>query len=300
MSVIVSTRDRKDVLRRTLQAYRGQSHRAIEVLVVDNCSTDGTAEMLAGEFPEVRFVPTGWNGGYARSMNLGVRHAKGDVFLFTPDDVVPDPAYVVGLVDALADEGVGAASGVLTEWPDTSRINFAGASISPLLRLRFERSRLPTTDEVMDVGIVPGLMAVRRAAFEAVGGFDGDFATYFEDADLSLRLRGAGLRTVLAPRARARHVTHPLGTSYYREFFSRRNVVIFYAKHAPNSIVLGAFLGYTLGWAMPRDLIRALVRRDPQLAHATLAGNVWWIVHPRFLVRKRREMLKTRASSRGR
>lgn len=294
VSVIVSTRDRRDSLDRTLVALRAQTHPAFEVVVVDNASTDGTLEMVRRVHPDVRLLAPGANRGYARSINAGVAASKGDTLVFLPDDVITDPTYVAELVAALETTRASIVGGVLLEWPETSRINYAGASLSRALRLRFERDHLPEGDAPREVTFVPGgNLAIRRHTFDALGGFDEDYASFFEDVDLCVRAMRTGHRLALAPRARAYHLSHPSAPNAYRAFYDRRNVALFYFKHA-GTWLLPAFCAYQLSIGLSRDVVWALTTRDRDILRAVLRGHGWWIANLGELRRKRAASRRSR------
>ena len=89
-SIAILNYQRRDALRRALEAARDQRHAALEIIAVDNASTDGSAEMVRDEFPDVRLVPLPENIG-AAGRNAGVAAAKGDiVFTLDNDVLLPD------------------------------------------------------------------------------------------------------------------------------------------------------------------------------------------------------------------
>lgn len=289
VSAFVITCNRVASLERVLVALERQTFTPLEIIVVDNDSTDGTLGMLATKFPHLRVLAGQGNRGFARSVNAAALVAKGDIFLFLADDIIAEPTYVEELVHALDTACAAIVGGVLREWPDASRLNYAGATVSRSYRLRVNRSRVPTGDDPVEVGFVPGNdLAVRRDVFESLGGLDRAYETVYEDLDLCVRARRAGHRLALAPRAHAAHITHPPVTSFYHEYYGRRNVWIFYAKHAQDPFVLAAFVAYLTFFALPRDVARALARRDRELLRATWRGYAYGWTHARQLASMRR------------
>ena len=205
VAVVLSYNGREDTLA-ALESLRG-----IETVVVDNGSTDGSADAVAEVFPEVELVRTGVNLGFAGGNNVGIRRALArgaDWVLLVNNDATVE----AGLVDALAaaaasrpDAGVLACKVLFA---DSDRLWYAGAGVSLLLgRSRhggFGKADAP--GELEDTGRATGAaMAVSRAAIEAAGLLDEELFLYAEDLEWCLRIRKAGFAIVYVPEARVRH-----------------------------------------------------------------------------------------------
>jgi hypothetical protein len=228
-SVVVVTYRCRDVARACLASlYEGTGGVSFEVIVVDNASEDGTEQMVREEFPQARLFALEDNIGFGQAVNLAAEHANGEfLLLLNPDTVVhagmveelvgfarrlPEPAICGGRTlrpDGRLDPG--SCWGAPTLW---SLFCFA-----TMLSTAFKGSRLfdPESlggwkrDSVRDVDIVTGcLLLAPRLLWLELGGFDARFFMYGEDADLSLRAAGAGVRRVITPDA---VVTHEVGVS---------------------------------------------------------------------------------------
>jgi len=179
-----------------------------DVVVVDNASSDGSAAAARGR-AGVRLVEAGQNLGFAAGANLGARVAAGDPLVFLNPDAVLRPGALASLVDVLVarPDAAIAGGGLAHEdgaWqPGAARF----APLAHLLldttpgRLAARRRRAPY---VVD-WVYGTFMAVRRAAFVRLGGFDADYFIYGEDMDLCDRARALGLRTLHVPAAVAVH-----------------------------------------------------------------------------------------------
>ena len=236
VAVVLSWNGREDTLA-ALESLQG-----IETIVVDNGSTDGSADAIAERFPEVELVRAGVNLGFAAGNNVGIRRALdrgADWVLLLNNDAAAEP----GLVDALAaaaearpDAGVLACKVLFA---DSDRLGYAGAGFNPLLgRSRHEGFGEPDEPgELRDTVRATGAgMAVSRKAIEAAGLFDEELFLYAEDLDWSLRIRQAGFAIVYVPAARVRHrVSAAAGgagsptTSYYET----RNMLAVVERHRP-------------------------------------------------------------------
>jgi GT2 family glycosyltransferase len=199
-----------------------------EVVVVDNASVDGSADLVAECFPSVRLVRSASNVGFARGCNLGAVHAHGRHLLF----LNPDTQARSGLVDALLDlarrhpdAGVYGgrtltATGTLDPkscWAlpslwSTACFAFGLSTLFPKSRVfdpesmgRWER------DNEREVGMVTGcLLMITRELWHELSGFDERYFMYGEDADLNIRARRLGARPMITPDA---VVTHVVGAS---------------------------------------------------------------------------------------
>jgi N-acetylglucosaminyl-diphospho-decaprenol L-rhamnosyltransferase len=191
-----------------------------DLIVVDNASGDGCGARLAAADPSVVFLAMERNRGYGAAANAGVAASAAALVLVCNPDLVLDPGAVAALAGAFAaDPGV-AAVGPRIERPDGTRypsarsfpsiVDAVGHGFIGLVTTsnRFSRRYLRTdADEAGTVDWVSGAcLAVRRSAFDAVGGFDEAFFMFMEDVDLCWRLTRAGWRVAYEPAARVTHV----------------------------------------------------------------------------------------------
>jgi GT2 family glycosyltransferase len=196
----------------------------LEVILVDNASTDGSQREALAAFPQARLLQNDANEGFARAGNRALRMARGRfALLLNPDVVLEEPA-VGTLLAFLTAHPDAAIAGPLLLDPDGSRQGSARRDPSPWTGL-FGRSAVLTRifpgnplsrrelpgiahagDAPMPVDWLAGAcLMVRRAAYEAVGLLDERFFLYWEDADWCLRFRKAGWQIYYVPAARAVH-----------------------------------------------------------------------------------------------
>lgn len=193
-------------LERTLESLRRQT-RQVDVVVVDNGSTDGSSELVRERFPEVTLLELGVNLGFGPAINRAVRELPADPVIVLNNDVECEPRFVESLLEAAAD-GAEMVAGVLVQEAAPDRIDSAGVVADRTL-MGFDYLHgepLEVTREVPPpLGPTGGAALYRLDAFRAVGGFDERIFLYYEDLDLALRLRAAGAICHLAPEARAVH-----------------------------------------------------------------------------------------------
>lgn len=224
--------------------------RNVEVLVIDNQSTDGSIEYLHPRFPFVQFIRNSVNAGYGRANNQALQRATGKYVLFlNPDTILPEDAFVkcIRFMNAHDDAGAlgvymvdGAGQYLkeskrgfpslwvsfckmsgLTKWFPTSKL-FAGYYLGHL-----------SNDHIQIIDVLSGaFMLVKKAALEITGGFDEQFYMYAEDIDLSYRIQQAGFTNYYFPDCRIIHFkgeSTRKDSKYVKLFY--RAMVQFVQKH---------------------------------------------------------------------
>jgi GT2 family glycosyltransferase len=259
-----------------------------EVLVLDNGSSDGTAEWVRARHPRVRLVESPVNLGFCAGNNRLVEAADGDAVALVNNDTRPREDWLAALVDALraAPADVAAVSGRILDWGG-ERLDFARGVMTfdgHAFQLGFRR-RLDdgAADVVPDDGAelafaCGGNMLVRRAAFRAAGGFDEAYFAYLEDVDLGWRLWSGGERVTFARDAVVHHrssATSDLLGLYNRGFLFERNAFLTAYKNYEDGLwermmpgILLAFLSRT------RHLLVGQNPGGEQLALDPYAGHI--------------------------
>lgn len=243
-----NTRDELADCLRSVQASQGSI--AYRVVVVDNCSSDGSHEMVQRDFPWVEAIASDHNGGYAYANNIGL-HACGydrpdreplarHALLLNPDTVLPASALadMVAFMDAHEDVGVAGPKLVRQDGsldnacrrsfptPAVSFYRLSGLSKVFPKSERFGRYNMTylDVDQQTDVdAIVGAFMLMRTAALERAGLLDEAFFMYGEDLDLCYRIKQLGWRVVYYPRVTVLHIK---GAASRKR--SERSIVAFY------------------------------------------------------------------------
>lgn len=220
IAVVIVTWQSRDAVRRCLAALREGSNEALDVVVVDNASTDGTVAAVRAAFPEVRVIEAGANLGFGAACNRGAAATSAPWLLFLNPDAEPRPGAIGTLVARAASEPRASAAGPLTRFPDGSPQLSFGPDLTPLSEpgqrrlVRGVARRDPAVLREVTALVRQGgdrdwvsgaCLLVRRAAFDAVGGFDPGYFLYEEDADLCRRLREHGGRVLHVAEAEVVH-----------------------------------------------------------------------------------------------
>jgi N-acetylglucosaminyl-diphospho-decaprenol L-rhamnosyltransferase len=183
---------------------------AHSMIVIDNGSTDGTADNVRASYPQVTLVELKTNVGLPLACNRGVAAGSGDVIVLLNNDIEPQADFVEKLVQPLRDDpSVGSAASLLVQ-PGGLVIDSVGLTADRTLagfpRLSGKPVRDAASADPVLTGPCGGGGAYRRTAWNEVGGLDEGVRFYNEDLDLALRLRAAGWGAAAVPEAVAVHL----------------------------------------------------------------------------------------------
>ncbi|MBC8136277.1 MAG: glycosyltransferase family 2 protein [Fibrella sp.] len=213
-----------------------------KIVVVDNASTDGTAQVVRERFPAVHVLETGDNRGYAGGNNAGVRYAldtlRADYTFLLNNDTTVQPGLLEPLVahaETNRDAGISGPMMCYYDAPDT--VWASGGEMSTRADSVLRGNGIPVADindQLLEQDFVVGCgMLVRRDVWETVGCLDERFFLYYEDSDLCFRAMRAGFRNVTVPSVRLYHkVSRSTGAgSELTVYYMRRNALLFLQKN---------------------------------------------------------------------
>jgi GT2 family glycosyltransferase len=266
VSVLVINFNGRHLLSEVLQSLERQTRPADEVILVDNASTDGSAEFVRDRFPWVKVIASPTNTGFSGGNNIAVAAARGEYLALLNSDAVADPRWLAELVPVLdADPRVGATVPKIYRGK-SARIEQVGAMFNNLGNIWGRGFNVVDRGQYDAITEVPALTAcaavVRRQALEGDTLFDSTFFMYHEELDLSLRLRGRGYSIVFVPTA----IVHHKGMQAMKQssprpdvsqqFYCNRNRMKILAKYYP-----------------PRELVRSL----PLIVLSLVYWNSWFL-----------------------
>jgi GT2 family glycosyltransferase len=223
----------------------------VEIIVVDNASSDGSLEALLG-LPGVQIIKNPRNLGFAAACNQGALVASAPFLLFLNPDCCFEPAALLGLVEAMGlNDRVGMAGGFLANLDETEQPGgrravptpwrsfvraFGLARFSdrwPRLFFDFYLHKQPLPDHPIEVEAVSGAcMLVRREAMQDVGEWDEGYFLHCEDLDWCMRFRQRGWKILFVPSARITHALSVCGRSrpIFVEWHKHKGMMRFYYK----------------------------------------------------------------------
>jgi GT2 family glycosyltransferase len=303
VSVVIPTHNNLSLLLECIESLRDQDYpqEEMEMIVVDNASTDRTRQVITERFPYVKLIGLDTNTGFAVACNRGAAAAKGDYVAFLNNDAVADSKWLSALLytlDSSDEQTICAASRILSREGDRTEYDGAAANLfgagRPTTAWGWPDHPQPPGEGSPVLFASGGAMLIHRDTFLEVGGFDPSFFAYFEDVDLGWRLWLLGYKVVYAPHAVVRHVGGATGmrTGSHRRYVlwesnSLATIIKNYQDANMHKLLTAALLleykralmstgdaikteDYTMGG--PKDTNVANVERLPKVSVAHIAA----------------------------
>lgn len=289
-------------LRICLPSLRAQTCQPLEIVVVDNGSTDDSAEM-ARQF-QARWLPLGKNVGLAPALNRGVAIAGGDFLLFINNDMRFDPGFVAALLEPLGkNDEIFATDGMQFNWDGSERAHLATRLISSKPDAHSSTELVPglyfyRKEVIRETAVYTGsaaCMLVRRGFFEKLDGFDDRLPLGYEDVEICWRAWIRGWRTIYVPNAVC---WHNIGSSGHSQEGMRMNFrgilrgrLLLASKLLPARYAVRTWLVSAAGLGKDVSRLRWSFARDRVKTLAATAGLL-----PELL-RDRKELFRSAGSS---
>lgn len=225
---------------------------AYEIIVVDNASDDRTIEDIVHQFKDIKLILNQNNEGFGRANNIGIAVASGEfVFLLNSDAFLISnaPEYFLKFMNDAANQRYGVCGGELITGDSRETISFGNFpslfglfsmfGLYVFFRKAYKEKYLLGVvnydNEIKDVDIISGAaMFIRKSTLDAVGLFDKDFFLYFEETELSFRMKKKGFKSVILPEVKIIHLEGGSQASENFNYFRYENFAIgrqlFYKK----------------------------------------------------------------------
>ena len=271
----------------------------MEILLVDNGSTDGSVSEAASAFPGVRVLRSNLNLGYAGGCNFGLEQAKGEYALLFNDDAVATRGMLESLVEAArGDSRVAACQPKILSIRNLGQFDYAGAAGGEMDRFGFPfcRGRIFDTvetdkgqyDSHSEIFWASGACCLlRMSALKAVGFLDADFFAHMEEIDLQWRLMNRGYKVVSVPDAIARHDAgstlapdQPL-----KVYLNHRNSLVMLLKNHQTGVLV-TVLPFRILFDLAAAIYR-LARLEPLNMLAVFRAYLYLVFHLPEVLRKR-------------
>ncbi len=243
VSIIVLNWNGKKFLKNCLNSLQKLNYNSVEIIVVDNNSTDGSAEFVKKNYPKVIFVENKENYGFAKGNNIGYEKTKGEYVLILNNDTVVTPDFLNPLIETFKkDSRIGCLQPQIRLLEDKKVLDGVGAFLTStgfLYHFGYLKDKNKDIyNKRMKIFSAKGAcMLLSRKAIEKVGLFDEDFFIFFEETDLCFRLWLAGFTVAYEPKSVIYHMGGADTTSsksYQHErraYLSLRNMFCSYLKN---------------------------------------------------------------------
>ncbi|MBK1439223.1 glycosyltransferase family 2 protein [Parapedobacter sp. ISTM3] len=272
-------------LLRSIRAYAGPD---VEVIVVDNGSTEDYGDLFRAEYSNLIYIRSEKNLGFAGGNNLGIKQAKGDYLLFLNNDTEITAGFIFsmrGEIERHAD--IGLLSPLILYFDDKRKIQYAGYTPINYFTGRNKGLGVMEDDQgqydhtTNETGYCHGAaMMCRKTDLDRVGLMEEHFFLYYEELDWCEKFKRAGLKMAFTGKAKIYHKeSMSVGkVSPLKTYFLMRNRWLFIRRNAP-LLARFFFSCYYLLIPTPVAIIRYLAKGRIDLAKAALKGVMWNITH---------------------
>lgn len=241
-SIVIPNWNGKPHLPICLEALRQQTYPALEVLVVDNASTDGSQAYIREAYPEVRIIQLDYNTGFTGACNAGIRAAAGAYVALLNNDTEADPGWAAALVAAFErhpEAGFAASKMRLFDKRDHLHTagDFYGVDGWPGNRGAWQKDDGQFDRENYVFSACAGSSAYRKRMLDEIGLFDDDFFFSMEDIDLAWRAQFTNYRCVFVPDAVIYHKVSATGGGVTSSYYDGRNAFYVLVKNYPGPLL---------------------------------------------------------------
>ncbi|MEO6758172.1 MAG: glycosyltransferase family 2 protein [Saprospiraceae bacterium] len=287
VSIITVNYNQAEVTCALLESIRQQHYAAVEVIVVDNGSQPDPESWMTTRFPEIRYVRSEHNLGFAGGNNLGLPEARGEFLFFINNDAEVTEGCIGRLVDFLQQTpACGIVSPLLCYFPEPGQaadiIQYAGmTTLHPVTaRNRLIGQGEPEQGQFRESSPTAyahgAAMMIPRRVLDQVGPMSEDFFLYYEELDWCVRIRKAGYSIWMEPRARVYHkeslTVQSLGA--LKTYYLNRNRILFMRRHSQSGY-LGLFYTYLGLILVPKNTVQLCLRREWPNLRAFWQGVLW-------------------------
>jgi GT2 family glycosyltransferase len=300
LSIIIPNWNGGRFLPTCLNSLARQTYQQMEVIVVDNASTDGSPQMLKSDYPWVKLIELTENRGFTGACNAGLRAAQGQYLALLNNDTEVDPAWAGAVVNAFQQhEEVGSVASKMLLFDRRDHFHTAGDYFTvdgrPGNRGVWQRDEGQYDREEFVFSACGGSSAYRRAMLDQIGLLDDDFFFSGEDVDLGWRAQLAGWRCLYTPRAIVYHHLSATGGGVTASYHDGRNLIFILIKNMPAA--LWRKHGLAILRAQARLAWQALRAWRGAAARARLRGMAAGLLSVPRMLRKRRQIQNSRRVS---
>jgi len=238
VGIVILTYNRVEVLKDCLLSILESTYRNYVVIIVDNASTDGTSDVIMSQFPSARLVRSEVNLGYTGGNNLGIKYAlrkeNCDYVFILNDDTIVNPNSMTKLINvAETNSKIGIVNPKILDSETRSRMCKRYGKYNFYLGIGY--SSLLNKNGIEEIDLMRGTsFLLKKEVIEKIGLMDENFFLYFDEADLSYRVKKAGYIIVYVPTAIVYHqILHSFSGTINPIvlYYSTRNELLFARKH---------------------------------------------------------------------
>jgi len=306
VSIIIPHWNNVDVISECLNSISSTDFSNLEIIIVDNASTDNSVKWIKYNYPSVTLIENDKNYGYAGGCNIGADHANGEYLIFLNNDTIQEKNWVSSLVNTMTSNSrIAALQPKVLNYYNRNIFDYAGGSGGQMdvYCFPFARGRVFAKQEI-DEGQYNNkekcfwssgtCFMVRKNLFHKAGGFDDTFFAHMEEIDLCWRLYAMGFEVWVDPQAIVYHknaLTLPMHTHKKHYLNHRNSLLMLFSNYSIKNIF---FFG------IPRLILEivacfySILMLDWRHLTGILRSLFWIISHPNVIMKKRKNFFNTR------
>lgn len=257
VTIIIPNYNGRHFMEPCLKSLARQSYQDFRILVVDNCSTDGSLDFMRETYPNIQVEALDKNYGFSYAVNQGIKMSDTPYVILLNNDTVVEKHYVEEMIKAMKrDHKIFSVSSKMVQLYHPKLIDSAG-DLYTLLGWGICRGAGQSVENYRKVDQIfsacAGAAIYRKAVFDKIGYFDESHFAYLEDVDMGYRAKIYGYRNTYCPTALVRHVGSGTSGSKYNTFkvkLSARNSIYLNYKNMPVFQLALNFLPLAAGYAI--------------------------------------------------
>ena len=250
ISIVIPNYNGIEHLKTCYKSLHAQKYRDFKVILCDNGSGDDSINYTTNEFPDSVTIAIGYNSGFAKAVNDGIKHSltflNCEYIFLLNNDIELEPGFLQTAVDSFKKNNADILAVKMLNYYNRDIIDDCGDFIkanggSPLARGNGEKDTGQYNSPEYIFGACAGAAFYKREIFENIGLFDETFFAYYEDIDLSFRAQLAGYKCFYEPRAVCYHKrggTSSVATHGFQTEMCERNLVLMRIKNYPLSVFI--------------------------------------------------------------
>jgi GT2 family glycosyltransferase len=270
-----------------LQSLRKLTYKDVEVIVVDNYSPDDPSQTITTSFPEVKYIRSEINLGFAGGNNLGIKHSTGDYIMFLNNDTEVDPSFLEPLVELFeTNPDAGLASSKILYFNSGGVIQYAGSTcINPFTgrnkRIGFMEKDHGQYNSIRETDLGHGAaMMVPRKVIDKIGVMPEFFFLYYEEVDWCESIKRAGYKIYFVPQSQVYHKeSMSVGkNSTLRTYYLTRNRLLFMRRNTTGYVKLFWIIFFVMV-SLPKNTLQFIVKREINHGKAFWKALFWNVTH---------------------
>jgi GT2 family glycosyltransferase len=240
-SIVIPNWNGKHFLQPCLDSLRAQTHLNIEVIIVDNASSDGSQEYIKTAYPEVILIELRDNQGFTGACNIGMEKATGDIVSLLNNDTEVEPNWVAEILSAFdRHPDVGMTASKMLLFNERDKIHTTGDFFTTDGRAGnrgvWEKDEGQYEIEGYVFSACGGSSAYRQSMLDKIGLLDNDYFFLLEDVDLAWRAQLTGYKVLYVPTAIVYHHLSATGGGVTASFHDGRNSIWIVVKNLPRGL----------------------------------------------------------------